>query len=95
MVWPGKRREGEILDRRPLAVIGEGDVAELDEAGKAPGIDRAGPVAHGGHRVQHVEELLQARRFHEHVVDEAHHLFELLDQHGGKGDEHHDLADRW
>ncbi len=87
----GKRN---VLDRGPLAVIGKRDVVEFDEAGEAAGIHRAGPVAHRGHRVQHVEEFLQARRLHEHAVDEAHHLFELLDQHGRKTHEHHDLADR-
>ena len=86
--------EGEILDRRPLAVIGERDVVEFDEARQPSGVDRAGPVAHRRHRIEHVEEFLQPRRFHEHIVDEAHHLLELLDQHGGERDEHHDLADR-
>ena len=86
----GKRN---VLDRRPLAVIGKRDVVEFDEAGEPAGIHGVGPVAYGRHRVQHVEEFLQARRLHEHAVDEAHHLFELLDQHGGKRHEHHDLAD--
>ena len=90
----GERRKRNVLDRGPLAVIGKRDVVEFDEPGEATGVHGVGPVAHCGHRVQHVEEFLQARRLHEHAVDEAHHLFELLDQHGRKTHEHHDLADR-
>ena len=67
---------------------------EFDEAGKPPGIHGVGPVADRRHRVQHVEEFLQAWGLHEHAVDEAHHLFELLDQHGREAHEHHDLTDR-
>src|SRR4051794_23780762 len=44
----GKRGEGEVLDRRPLAVIGEGDVVEFDEAGEPTRIDRVVPVMHRG-----------------------------------------------
>ena len=80
----GQRGEGKVLDRGPLAVIGKRHVVEFDQAREPPGVDRVGPVAHRGHRVEHVEEFLQARRFHEHAVDEADHLFELLDQHGGE-----------
>ena len=89
----GQRGEGEVLDRGPLAVIGKRDVLEFDQAREPPGIHRVGPVAHRGHGIQHVEEFLQPRRLHEHAVDEADHLFELLDQHGGETHEHHDLAD--
>src|SRR6267378_1973918 len=56
-------------------------------------VDLPGPVAHRRHRIQHVEEVLQSRGFHEHAVDEADHLFELLDQHGREAHEHHDLTD--
>ena len=89
-----QRGEGEIGDRGPLAVIGERDVLELDQAAHAAGIDRVGAVAHRRHGVEHVEELLQPRRVHHHAIGEMHDLFELADQHGGKAHEHDDLADR-
>jgi hypothetical protein len=61
------------VSRRPPAalVVGESDVAELDPARAPAGIDRAGPVVHRRHGVENVEELLQARRIHEHAVDEC------------------------
>ena len=89
-----QRGEGQIGDRGALAVIGEGDVLELDQSAHAAGIDRIGAVAHRRHGVEHVEELLQPRRFHHHVVGEVDHLLELADQHGGEAHEHDDLADR-
>src|SRR4030095_16265130 len=75
LMMPDSRSHGG-----PLPDRGKRHVVELDEAGKPAGIHRVVPVAHRGHRVQHVEEFLQARRLHEHAVDEAQHLFQLLDQ---------------
>ena len=88
-----QRGERDVLNGGALAVIGERDVVEFHKAGEAAGIDGVGPVAHRWHRIEHVEELAQPRGFHEDAVDEAHDLFELLDQHGREGDEHHDFAD--
>ena len=51
------RVERQVGDRRPLAVVGERHVLELDLALDAAGIDRAGPVAHVRRGVEHVEEL--------------------------------------
>ncbi len=90
----GQRRERHVGDRGPLAVVGERDVLELDHAAHAARIHRVGPVAHGRLGVEDVEEFLEPRRLHEEVVHEAHRLFQLRDQHGGKAHEHHDVADR-
>ena len=76
----GQRREVQVGDRRPLAVIGKRDVLEFDEAAHAARIDRVGPLAHRRFGVEHVEESAQPRRVHEHPVDEAHEFFELADQ---------------
>ena len=75
-----QRREGEVGDRGALAVVGERDAGELDQAAQPAGIDGVAPVAHRRLGVEHVEELAQPRRVHEHPVDEAHETLELHDQ---------------
>ena len=88
-----QRREREIGDRRPLAVVGERHVGEFDQPAHAAGIDRVGAVAHRRHGIEHLEEFAQARRIHQHAVGEADHLFEADDQERGEIHEGDDLAD--
>ena len=88
-----QRGEVEVGDRGALAVIGERHVLEFDQPAHAARIDRVGAVAHRRHGVEHLEELAQARRVHEHLVGEADHLLEPDDQQRGEIHEGDDLAD--
>ena len=80
----GQGRETDVDHRRPLAVIGEGNALELDEAAQMAGIDRVRPVAHGRVGVKHVEELLQPRRFGQQPVEHAHDPFQPGDHQAGR-----------
>ena len=62
-----QRGEVQIGDRRPLAVIGERHVVELDQPAQPARIDRVRPVAHRRLGVEHLEEFLQPRRVHHHA----------------------------
>jgi len=93
MVWPGSAVKERSSTAGRLPSYENETSLNSTRPEKSPGVDRVGPVADRGHGIQHVEEFLQPRRLHEHVVDEADHLFELLDQHGCETHEHHDLAD--
>ena len=62
----GQRGEGQIGDRRALAVVGKRDVLGLHQAAHAGGIDRVGPVAHGRLGVEHLEEFRHPGRLHHH-----------------------------
>ncbi len=93
MVSPGSDREVEVGHGGALAVVGERHVLEVDQAAHAAGIDRVGAVAHRRHGVEHLEEFAQARRVHQHAVDEADHLLEAPDQQRGEIHEGDDLAD--
>ena len=90
------RQGGEIqIDHRgPLAVVGERDVPELDQAVQPTGIGRIRPVVQNRGRVEHLEEVGKARRVDEHAVDEPDRELEPLDDHRGDRHEGDDLADR-
>src|SRR5713101_5684034 len=75
--FAGQRREVEIDDGRPLAVIRKGDVAEFHQPMDAARIGSIGPVVHHRFGVEHGEELHEPRRVHEQAVDETYDLLEL------------------
>ena len=93
MVSPGKAVKVRSATAGALAVVGERDVLEFDEAAHPAGIDRVGAVAHRRLGVEHLEELGKPRRVHHHAVGEMHGLLEPADQQRGEAHEHHDLAD--
>ena len=49
--------ERQVGDRRALAVIGERNVLEFDQAAHAPGVDRILAVVHGRIGIEHAEEF--------------------------------------
>ena len=66
---------------------------EDDPAREPPGVAGARQIPHIGLGVQHLEEVLQLGQDQQHPVDEAHHLLQPPDEHGGEAHEGDDLAD--
>ena len=64
------------------------------QAAHAAGIDRIRRVAHRRHRVQHLEELPQARDVEIEAMREGDRLLEPRDEKAGKAGERNDLAHR-
>ena len=85
--------QAEMHQRRPLAVIGEVHVLEVDIALGAADILAVRPVGHGRLVVEHAEEVGQCRHLEEDAADEARGLVHAADQHGREAHEADDLAD--
>ena len=90
----GRHLQREMHQRRPLAVIGEVDVVELDVAPGAADVLAVRLVGHGRLVIEDAEEIGQRRHLEEDAADEARGLVHAADQHGGEAHEAHDLADR-
>ena len=90
---PRLHLEGHILNRPAPLVIGETYMTECDAAADPTDVHRAWPVGHRRPGVEHIEEILQFGQDQQHPVDEAHHLLQPADEHGGKIHEGDDLAD--
>ena len=90
----GRNVQREVLQRRPLAVVGEIDVLEIDVALGAADVLGIRLVRHRRLVIEHAEEVGERRHLEEDAADEARGLVHAADQHGGKAHEAHDLADR-
>ena len=94
MVWPGLGDERERLDERPVGVVGERDVAELDAAAHRRRVvarDRVGALLLGVEELDHPLERRDAR------LEDVHHRRQLRERHRELArvlDERLDVADR-
>ena len=85
--------KSELADRRQPALVGEGDMVELDVAARPVERDGVRLLLHRRFRIEHREELREAGHLEEQPGDEAHRLVEPSDQHRCEAHEGDDLTD--